>query len=388
MSLRRSGPTLLIMLSLGCAALTLAATPQRTQSELRALRERIERITRQVSRDAVERDRLSSNLRAAELSLGQGREEMSRIGHEYAERSERRNALAQEEVQQQRALDEERAALAGQLRAAYLIGREEPLKLLLEARDPLRSARLFTYYGYLGRERAEQIAQITQHLQRLDELDSELAQQQTQLVGLKAAQQSQLQQLEHLRTERARVLASLESAARTREQSLARLQAQQADLEQLLKQLNHSLKEVPPPDTVSAFGRLLGQLRWPVSGHIKAGFGDTRASGVRWDGLVVATELGAPVRAVSAGRVVYADWLPGLGLLSIIDHGEGYLSLYGHNAQLYKAAGESVSAGDVIAAAGDTGGRPEPELYFEIRRAGRPVDPLPWFRERQPQPAP
>ena len=376
------------MLSLGCAGLTLAATPQRTQSELRALRERIERITRQVSRDAVERDRLSSNLRAAELSLGQGREEMARIGHEYADRSERRNALAQEEVQQQRALDEERAALAGQLRAAYLIGREEPMKLLLEARDPLRSARLFTYYGYLGRERAEQIAQITQHLQRLDALDSELAQQQSQLVGLKAAQQSQLQQLEHLRTERARVLASLESAARTREQSLARLQAQQADLEQLLKQLNHSLKEVPPPDTVSAFGRLLGQLRWPVSGHIKAGFGDTRASGVRWDGLVVATEMGAPVRAVSAGRVVYADWLPGLGLLTIVDHGEGYLSLYGHNAQLYKAAGESVAAGDVIAAAGDTGGRPEPELYFEIRRSGRPVDPLPWFRERQPLTAP
>jgi septal ring factor EnvC (AmiA/AmiB activator) len=387
MSLSPPGLAILIMLSLGCAGLTLAATPQRTQSELRALRERIERITRQVSRDAVERDRLSSNLRAAELSLGQGREEMARIGHEYADRSERRNALSQEEVQQQRALDEERAALAGQLRAAYLIGREEPLRLLLEARDPLRSARLFTYYGYLGRERAGQIAQITQHLQRLDQLDSELAQQQTQLAGLKAAQQSQLQQLEHLRTERARVLASLESAAHTREQSLARLQAQQADLEQLLKQLNHSLKEVPPPDTVSAFGRLLGQLRWPVSGHIKAGFGDTRASGVRWDGLVVATELGAPVRAVSAGRVVYADWLPGLGLLTIIDHGEGYLSLYGHNAQLYKAAGESVSAGDVIAAAGDTGGRPEPELYFEIRRSGRPVDPLPWFRERQPLPA-
>ncbi|MGA2025428.1 MAG: hypothetical protein ABSH23_11790, partial [Steroidobacteraceae bacterium] len=190
MSLSPPGLAILIMLSLGCAGLTLAATPQRTQSELRALRERIERITRQVSRDAVERDRLSSNLRAAELSLGQGREEMARIGHEYADRSERRNALSQEEVQQQRALDEERAALAGQLRAAYLIGREEPLRLLLEARDPLRSARLFTYYGYLGRERAGQIAQITQHLQRLDQLDSELAQQQTQLAGLKAAQQS------------------------------------------------------------------------------------------------------------------------------------------------------------------------------------------------------
>ena len=117
-----------------------------------------------------------------------------------------------------------------------------------------------------------------------------------------------------------------------------------------------------------------------------AAFGDTRASGVKWDGLVVATERGAPVRAVAAGRVVYADWLPGLGLLAIVDHGEGYLSLYGHNERLYKAAGESVAVGEVIAAAGDTGGRPEPELYFEIRRAGRPVDPRPWFRERRPDP--
>jgi septal ring factor EnvC (AmiA/AmiB activator) len=374
----------LIALGLGSAWLALAATPQRTQTELRALRERIERMTEQVSRDAVERDRLSSNLRAAELSLGQARGEMARIGHEYADRSERRNALSQEQAQQQRALNQARLALAGQVRAAYLLGREEPLKLLLEARDPLRSERIFSYYGYLGRARAEQIAQISQHLQRLDELDSELAQQQTQLVQLKSGQQTQLQELEHRHSERQRVLASLESVARTREQSLSRLKAQQADLEQLLTQLNHSLKEVPPPDTQSAFGRLLGQLRWPVTGHIKAQFGDIRASGVRWDGLLVATELGAPVKAVSAGRVVYADWLPGLGLLTIVDHGEGYLSLYGHNEHLYKAAGESVAAGDVIAAAGDTGGRPEPELYFEIRRAGRPVDPRPWFRERQP----
>jgi septal ring factor EnvC (AmiA/AmiB activator) len=365
----------------------LAAAAPRTQAELHALRERIERITRQLSRDAVERDRLSSELRAAELSLGQARGEMVRIARDYADRAGHRNALSQDKLQQQRALDAARAALAGQLRAAYLIGREEPLKLLLEARDPLQSARMFAYYGYLGRARAEQIAQISQQLARLEELDTELAQQQAELAQLKAAQQGQLQELERRRAERSRVLASLESAAHTREQSLARLKAQQADLEQLLQQLDHSLKEVPPPDTTTAFGRLLGQLRWPVGGHVKAAFGDSRAAGVRWDGLLVATALGAPVRAVSAGRVVYADWLPGLGLLTIIDHGEGYLSLYGHNEQLYKAAGESVAAGEVIAAAGDTGGRPEPELYFEIRRGGRPVDPRPWFRDREPAPS-
>jgi septal ring factor EnvC (AmiA/AmiB activator) len=375
-----------ILIAIGFAACALyAATPQKTQSELRSLRERIEKITQQVSRDAVERDRVSADLRAAELSLSQARAETARIGREYAERTRRRNALWLDKTQQQRALDDGRAVLADQLRAAYLIGRQEPLKLLLEARDPLRGERIFAYYGYLGRARAEQIAQIGQHLQRLDELDAELAQQQSQLAQLKAAQQSQLQQLERARTERHRVLTSLESSARSHEQSLARLKAQQADLEQLLEDLNHSLKEVPLPDTASAFGRLRGQLHWPVAGHIRAQFGDARASGVKWDGLVVATERGEPVKAVSAGRVVYADWLPGLGLLAIIDHGEGYLSLYGHNEQLYKAVGEPVVAGDVIAAAGDTGGRPEPELYFEIRREGHPVDPRPWFRDRQPE---
>jgi septal ring factor EnvC (AmiA/AmiB activator) len=381
---RAPGPLLALSLSLTCAV--LAATPQKTEAQLRSLREKIERITEQASRDAVQRDRLSSNLRAAELSVGQARGEIGRLGREYADRSERRGSLSAERASQQRALGQERQALAGELRAAYLIGRAEPLKLLLAAQDPLRSARLFAYYGYLGRARAREISDIEQHVQRIDGLDAELAQQQTELANLKGAQQAQLQQLERSRNERRKVLASLESEARTREQNLARLKTQQADLERLLSQLGRSLKTVPPPDIVSAFGRLRGQLVWPVAGRITAAFGDTRASGVKWDGVVVATERGAPVKAVSSGRVVYADWLPGLGLLAIVDHGEGYLSLYGHNERLYKAAGESVAAGEVIAAAGDSGGRPEPELYFEIRREGRPVDPRPWFREHVPDP--
>jgi septal ring factor EnvC (AmiA/AmiB activator) len=372
-----------LALALSCA---FAATPQKTEAQLRALRQKIERITQQVSRDAVQRDRLSASLRAAELSVGQARGEMARIGREYAERGERRTALGSERGAQERALSDDRQALAAQVRAAYLIGRGEPLKLLLAARDPLLDARMLTYYGYFSRARARQIADIELHVQRVDELDSQLAQQQSELASLRGAQQAQLEQLERSRSERQKVLASLESEAHTREQSLARLKSQQADLEQLFTQLNRSLKTVPPPETTSAFGHLRGQLGWPVAGHVMAAFGDARATGVRWDGMVVTTERGAPVKAISSGRVVYADWLPGLGLLAIIDHGEGYLSLYGHNERLYKGTGESVTAGEVIAAAGDSGGRPEPELYFEIRRDGRPVDPRPWFRERQPQP--
>ena len=362
------------------------ATPKKTEAELRALNQKIERMTQQVSHDALERERHSARLRAAELSLGQARGELSHLNREYADRAARRAALAQSREQEQQALARERAALAGQLRAAYMIGHEEPLKLLLNQQDPLRSGRLFVYYSYFSRARAQQIAQIQQHVQRLFELDAELEQQQSELVSLKSAQQSQLGQLERARNDRQTVLASFNAAAQTREESLARLKTQQADLERLLKELDHSLKTVPPPDNATAFGRSRGQLNWPVAGRISAQFGARRASGISWEGVVIATERGAPVSAVASGRVVYADWLPGLGLLVIIDHGEGYMSLYGHNDRLLKAAGDPVATGEAVAAAGDTGGRASPELYFEIRRAGKPVDPTPWFRTSGPAP--
>src|ERR1700686_4925429 len=220
-----------------------------------------------------------------------------------------------------------------------MIGRQEPLKLLLNQQDPLHSGRLFAYYGYFGRPRADQIVQIQAHVQRLDDLDQQLQLQQAELATLKAAQQQQTQQLERSRNDRQQVLANLTAAARTREQSLGRLKSQQADLEGLLRELNRSLKSVAPPDNATAFGRSRGALPWPVAGRLTAQFGELRASGVKWEGVVIATERDAPVKAVSAGRVVYADWLPGLGLLAIVDHGEGYLSLYGHNDRLLKAGG-------------------------------------------------
>jgi murein hydrolase activator len=386
MRCRYLAPMILLVGMLAPGAPFAAPEPGKAEAELRSLREKIDRISQQVGRDALERDRLSGDLRAAELSLGQARGELGRANREYADRSTRRASLSQSRAQQQQALTSERAALAAQLRVAYVIGSQEPLKLLLNQQDPLHSDRLFAYYGYFGRARAEQIAQIQQHVQHLDELDVELAQQQSALATLKAAQQQQLQQLEHARHDRQQVLASLTAAARTREQSLARLKSQQADLEGLLRELNRSLKSVAPPDNATAFGRSRGQLPWPVDGRVTARFGERRASGVNWEGVVIAAERDAPVRAVSAGRVVYADWLPGLGLLVIVDHGEGYLSLYGHNDRLLKAAGEPVSAGEPIAAAGDTGGRASPELYFEIRRGGKPVDPGPWFKAHSPAP--
>jgi len=379
----------LALMVLGSAALPAApaAHPEtdarKAEAELQAVKSEIERITRQVSAEQVERDRLTHELRTSELSVGKLRDSLSEVRRERAERAARRAALAAEQRVREAEVQHNRAALAGQLRAAYLIGRQEPLKLLLNQKDPALVGRMFAYYSYFGRARAEQIKLIEDDMQRIAELDGELAAEDQQLAELEKQQRAQLHALEQARTQRTHVLASLEAQSHTRAQNLERLRSQQAGLEKLLRELRTAMERFPLEGN-DAFARLRGKLAWPVTGRLVARFGDARAGGVHWDGVLVATERGAPVKAVCQGRVIYADWLPGLGLLTIVDHGDGYLSLYGHNERLYKAAGEPVAAGEPIAAAGDSGGSSRPELYFEIRKGGKPVDPRPWFRASAP----
>lgn len=374
----------------GLAAIPVAGAPahtdadaKKTEEQLQAVKSEIERITREVSGEQVERDRLTRELRSAELSVGKARESLSDVRRERAEGAARRAALAAEKRAREAELTQNRAALAGQMRAAYLIGRQEPLKLLLNQKDPALAGRMFAYYSYFGRARAGQIKLIEDDVQRLAELDTELEAEDQKLAELEARQRAQLNGLEHARAQRTHVLASLEAQSHSRAQNLERLRSQQAGLEKLLRELRAAMARFPVEGN-DAFTRLRGKLAWPVSGHLVARFGEARAGGVRWDGVLVATERGAPVKAVCQGRVIYADWLPGLGLLAIVDHGDGYLSLYGHNERLYKAAGEYVAAGDAIAAAGDSGGSARPELYFEIRKGGKPVDPRPWFKAAAP----
>jgi murein hydrolase activator len=359
------------------------ADARKAEADLREVKSEIERITRQVSEEQVERDRLTRELRNAELSVGKARLSLTDVRRERAETAARRAALATEKHARESELGANREALAGQMRAAYQIGRQEPLKLLLNQRDPQVAGRMFAYYSYFGHARAGQIKLIEDDVQRIAELQVQLEAEDARLAELERQQRTQLGALEQARATRTHVLADLDARSRSRAQNLERLRSQQAGLEKLVRELRAAMERFPVEGN-DAFARLRGKLAWPVSGKIVARFGDARAGGVHWDGLVVATERGTPVKAVCAGRVIYADWLPGLGLLAIVDHGDGYLSLYGHNDRLYKAAGERVAAGDPIAAAGDSGGSSRPELYFEIRKGGKPVDPRPWFRASDP----
>lgn len=380
--------TLGLLICLGSSGLAVPAVQpeadaRKTEAELQAVKAEIERVTRQVSEEQVERDKVSRELRAAEVSVGKAREGLDGVRRGRAECASKRSSLATQKRAKEADLLRNRGALAGQLRAAYLIGRDEPLKLLLNQQDPARAGRMFVYYSYFGRARAEQIHDIENDVQTISGLDDQLQAQDTKLADLEQQQRADLEQLEQARAKRSEVLASLTAESNSHAQSLQRLKDQQGGLEKLLQELRRAIEKFPI-DNNDAFAHLRGKLAWPVSGKVLARFGEQRAGGVKWDGVLVATERGAPVRAVYAGRVIYADWLPGLGLLTIVDHGEGYMSLYGHNERLYKAAGERVNAGDTLASAGDSGGSNRPELYFEIRKAGKAVDPRPWFKAAEP----
>lgn len=366
-----------------------AAAPdkeKKTAAELKSIQSEIEQVTKRVTADQLEQDRLTHELRAAEAAVGQARQALDAVRHERTEGAQRASVLTVEQHARLTQLEHDRDQLARQLRAAYVIGRDEPLKLLLNQQDPGRTGRLFVYYSYFGRERAQDIAHVEAAVQQLAQVRGELQTEDTRLAGLEKQQAERLAALEQARAHRSEILASLEAESRSSEKQLARLHAQQAGLEKLLHELRAAVERLDRlPQDHSAFAELRGKLTWPVSGsQILAHYGEPRAGGLKWDGLLLSAEAGAPVRAIYEGRVVYADWLPGLGLLSIVDHGDGYLSLYGHNQELYKAVGEQVKAGETIAAAGDSGGSNRTELYFEIRKAGKPVDPGPWFRQEHP----
>jgi septal ring factor EnvC (AmiA/AmiB activator) len=360
--------------------------PAKAEAELKAVRSQIDKVKAEMERDAGRRDQLTKELEESERTVGAARGELDKLRRERATHTARRGELAAERRTQESALAQDREALAGQIRAASMIGRQEPIKLLLNQRDPGQIGRVLVYYQYFGRARASQIAAIDAHLAEINELDTELAAEEQRLLALEQQQRGEVSRLQSARERRGKALVSLDAESKNRAKELDRLKDQQGGLEKLVRELRRALERIEkfPTDSKDAFARLRGKLAWPVAGKLVASYGQVRAGGMKWDGVLLAGAQGTPVRAVYHGRVVYADWLSGLGLLTIIDHGDGYLSLYGHNERLYKEVGERVTAGDTIATLGDSGGRPRPELYFEIRKAGKPIDPRPWFKSPSP----
>lgn len=380
----RPGARPLLAVLLGVAMATASVFPVAAadeQAELKSLRARIESVRKEATADLARRDALSSRLREAELAVQTARHRLEELRQRRVASETRLKQLRSERSRTEQQIAAERSTLAAQVRVAYMNGREERLKLLLSQQDPATFGRMLVYYSYFGTARAEQIASIRDHLAHLDLIASSTEEETLRLRRLESEQAGQLEALSGARVERAQALASLEQRISNRTEQLARLERQAKDLERLIERLQEAMADFPVL-AEQPFAKARGRLPWPVKGKLLARFGQPRADGaLRWQGVLIGTERGTQVRAPFYGRVVYADWLPGLGLLLIIDHGDGYMSLYGHNEVLYKAVGERVLPGDVIAAVGDSGGSARSGLYVEIRKGRQALDPLAWLRK-------
>jgi murein hydrolase activator len=367
------------------AGLAAAAepTPAQKEAELKRVRSRIDRIQKEVNADIDKRDRLGVELRDAEQSVQAARRRLEEARERRLESESQLHELEREQARREAELATERAALAGELRAAYVNGREEQLKLLLNQEDPASFGRTLAWYGYFGRARAGRIDGIRDKLEHLALVREKIAAETERLRELEIRQQQELDALSTAQNRRNRAVAAIDSQIKSRGGQISRLQNQARSLEKLIAELRKALENVPVAKQ-APFESLRGKLPWPVqSGKVLARFGQPRAGGsLRWQGMLVGTNRGARVRAPFAGRVVYADWLPGMGLMIVLDHGKGYMSLYGHNEELFRKVGEPVAAGDVIASVGDSGGHNQPALYFEVRRGREPVNPENWLQRR------
>jgi septal ring factor EnvC (AmiA/AmiB activator) len=358
-------------------------TAAQKEAELRKVNSRIDKVRKAVNQDIEKRDQLSVQLRDAELSVQSARKRLDEIRAQRIASEARLRELEKEQAKLQKDLAGERVALAGELRAAYVNGREEEIKLLLNQEDPATFGRMLQYYGYFGRARAARIDGIREKLEHLALVKEKIAAEHSRLEQLESGQEREVAALRSAQDQRAKAVKAINSQIQSKGGEIKRLESQARSLEKLIADLRKALENVPVAKQ-APFEPLKGKLPWPVQqGKVLARFGQPRAGGsMRWQGMLIGTDRGARVRAPFEGRVVYADWLPGMGLMIVLDHGGGYLSLYGHNEELFRKVGESVAGGDVIGSVGDTGGHNQPALYFEVRRGRQPVDPENWLQRR------
>jgi murein hydrolase activator len=361
------------------AAAAETADSARAKAKLAAVRARIGALTNRLGDELKERDALSARLRETELVIAAKRRRLDDLRVEEAVAERHGTALRGEQSSTQNALQAEQAGLAAQIQAAYMIGRQEQLKLLLNQESPARLGRTLTYYGYLAEERSHRIGTIQGQVLRLQQLVLEIDQQSAQLKTLENDTNREMTAVEHARADRADAMAALTKQVATGNQELANLKREEQAVESLVADIARVLEDFPV--AASSFERMRGKLPWPVQGRVTARYQEQQsrsAPDMRWNGEMIEAARGAKLRAPYFGRVVYADWLQGLGLLLIIGHSGGYMTLYGHAEVLYKSVGDAVVPGDVIAALSDTNAAPQ--LYFEIRKGRKTLDPKAWLR--------
>jgi len=377
------------LLYLSLIAMPIAVWPAdvaESEARLQQLRQRIQAVKQDLEGIRGQHDIQQAALEKAEKEIGNVTAAMRLLERQIVQTKEKIHELGRQRDAEQKSLKEMRAILAAELRSAYMAGSQERIKLLLNQEDPASIGRILVYHGYFTRARAARMQEMRATLEHLDDIESKLRDQHAEFERLGQEQHEKARQLAAEQGRRREILAGLQSDLKKKSSELSVLEQDEQRLHKLVQSLRQALSDFPVAGgDYKSIREIKGNLRWPVAGKIVTEYGTRQASGkIKSRGVLIASSAGADVYAIARGRVVFADWLRGFGLLLIIDHGSGYMSLYGHNSSLYKGVGDRVEGGDIIAAVGSSGGRSQAGLYLELRKDGRPFDPADWFKGAPP----
>jgi len=350
------------------------------ESRLDQVTQAIGKLREQLEESRADHRKETAQLREVDLAIQRADLDYRALEQQRQEHLEQLETLKRQRENYLSSLDERMAQLSEQVRSAYRMGSQSRIKLVLNQDDPAHLGRMLAYYDYLNRAQVEKISGLREALTTLEGMQQSIDRELLRIENVQNEQRAVLNELNQQREERNNLLARLSSQINSEESRLRELEQNRRDLEALLERLSDVLADIPA-DLGSRVGiaKQKGRLPPPLKGPVRHAFGQRRVGGLHWQGWLIGAETGTEVNAVAYGRVAFADWLRGYGLLMIIDHGQGYLSLYGHNEALLREAGAWVEPGEIISVVGSNPGSDQ-GLYFELRKNGKAVDPAAWLK--------
>ncbi|MFP6806263.1 MAG: peptidoglycan DD-metalloendopeptidase family protein [Pseudomonadales bacterium] len=360
-----------------------SSEPATLEKQLKALQFEINKFQQILDSTEDQKTDLEDNLQFNEEKINDLLNKIESIQKNLTNGEARVGRLLNQQTELQLAKSEQQQYIERQIRAAYEIGNQEYLKVILNQEDPNQLSRMLTYYDYFNRARSEQVREFSDTIEQLRRVSKLVENENSSLKDNRRNLQLEQTALKVTQSNKRKVLKAINLEIAITGKALEKKIQDRQHLERLIISIQQGIANLVTPADIVPFASLKGELILPVSGRISHRYGHRRNTGnVKWQGVVIDATEGDPVYAVHYGRVVFSDWLRGFGLLMIINHGEGHMSLYGHNQVLYRETGEWVTAGETIAAVGDSGGQNKSGLYFEIRVAGKTTDPQLWCRVR------
>lgn len=374
LSFMQYGFIFLIFSSLAITQSIFADELRQAQQNLEEISAKVSQIERGIAKHIHDRNQLQREMEKLDTQIGTLHREMQLSNRQVLQVKQRSKQLNDKDSQLRKELAEQGNAFKQQVRIAYLAQRQSKWKLLLSQNNIQDAGKVAVMYDYVNQARVQHIQDLVTLAQELEDNQVQLKLEQKRLQALIQQQTQQNQVLQNARKQKHQAQGALAILIEEGQDKLKREQKNQKAIQQLIRKLrNHT-------GISGNFVAQQGRLHWPVKGKLLNKYGSTKNRGAKitWDGVGIQATRGSEVRAIFPGKVIFSDWFQGYGWLLIIDHGDGFMSLYAHAEGLHKEVGEAVELGEVIASVGDSGGATQPNLYFEIRRQGAPVDPADW----------